>query len=73
MHYNADLNETARSLGYYLNDDKETHICFKVGGGLDFFINEAFSVGIEGNYTAGIEDVNEVNYYNFILGASYHF
>lgn len=73
MHYNASLNETAKSSGYYLEDDKETHICFKVGGGVDFFINEAISIGLEGNYTSGIEDVKEVNYYNFSLGAAYHF
>lgn len=73
MHYKADINETATSSGYYLNDDKETHLCFKVGGGLDFFVTEAFSIGLEGNYTSGIEDVSQIKYYNFILGAAYHF
>ena len=73
MHYNADLDEAARASGYFLDDDNETSICFKVGGGVDVFIVDAFSIGLEGNYTAGIEDVSEVNYYNFILGAAYHF
>ncbi len=73
MHYNADLDEAASASGYFLDDDKETHICFKVGGGVDVFIVDAFSIGLEGNYTAGLEDVSEVNYYNFILGAAYHF
>jgi opacity protein-like surface antigen len=69
MHYDIDLNDEAISLGYYLKYEDETSLCFKVGGGLDVFINQSASIGVEANYTAG----DSVGYYNFILGASYYF
>lgn len=69
MHYDVDLNDEAQSLGYYLNYEDETTLCFKIGGGLDFFINQSASIGAEANYTAG----NDIGYYNFILSASYYF
>ena len=69
MHYDIDLNDEAKSLGYYLNFEDETSLCFKVGGGLDFFINQSAAIGAEANYTAG----NDIGYYNFILSASFYF
>jgi opacity protein-like surface antigen len=68
MHYDLD---STQSLGA-ASDDK-TDLCFKIGGGLDVFINESFSIGLEGNYTAGREKVDAIEYWNFILGAAYHF
>jgi opacity protein-like surface antigen len=69
LHYNIDLSDEAKSLGYYLVDDDDTSLCFKIGGGLDCFINQNVSIGLEANYTAS----DDVQYYNFILGAAYHF
>lgn len=69
MHYDIDLNDEGISLGYYMDDDDETSLCFKIGGGLDIFINQSVSIGLEANFTAG----EDVEYYNFILGAAYHF
>jgi len=69
MHYDIDLNDEAKSLGYYLNFEDETSLCFKVGGGLDFFINQSAAIGAEANYTAG----NDIGYYNFILSAAFYF
>jgi len=48
-------------------------LCLKIGGGVDVFINQSFSIGLEGNYTAGREKVDAVEYWNFILGAAYYF
>lgn len=69
MHYDIDLNDEAKSLGYYLKFEDETSLCFKVGGGLDFFINQSAAIGAEANYTAG----NDIGYYNFIFSASFYF
>ena len=71
MHYDVDINDSAQSLGEV--GDDETDLCLKIGGGLDVFINQSFSIGLEGNYTAGNEKVKAVEYWNFILGAAYHF
>ena len=52
----------------------ETGWCAKVGLGLDFFTTQNISLGIEGNYTFGIDDdLDEVGYSNFTIGAAYHF
>jgi opacity protein-like surface antigen len=71
LHYDVDLNDRTQALGEI--DDDETDFCFKIGGGLDVFINESVSIGLEGNYTGGVDKVKAVEYFSFILGAAYHF
>ena len=50
-----------------------TELCGKVGLGLDFFAFQDISLGIEGNYTFGFGDLEDIRYFNFIIGAAYHF
>lgn len=71
LNYNVDLNPGVQSLGAV--GDDETDLCLKIGGGLDVFINQSFSIGLEGNYTAGNDKVDAIEFWNFILDASYHF
>lgn len=54
------------------NGDK-TDLCGKVGLGLDFFTTQDISIGVEGNYTFGFGDLDDIRYFNFIIGAAYHF
>ncbi len=51
----------------------ETDLCGKVGLGLDFFTFQDISLGIEGNYTFGFGDLDDIGYFNFTIGAAYHF
>ena len=53
--------------------DDETDLCAKVGLGLDFFAFQDISLGIEGNYTFGFGDLDDIRYFNFTIGAAYHF
>ena len=53
--------------------DDETDGCAKFGLGLDYFLIQNFSAGIEGNYTLGFGDLDEIRYFNFTLGVAYHF
>jgi opacity protein-like surface antigen len=71
LHYDVDLNDKTQPLGEI--DDDETDFCFKIGGGLDVFLNQSFSIGLEANYTAGVDKVKAVEYFNCILGVAYHF
>jgi len=71
MHYDVDLNDKTQPLAEF--DDDETDLCLKIGAGLDVFINQSFSIGLEGNYTAGRDKVEDVEYWNLSLGAAYHF
>ena len=52
---------------------EETAWCAKAGLGLDFFTTQNISIGIEGNYTFGFDDLKEIGYSNFTIGAAYHF
>jgi len=52
---------------------EETDWCAKAGLGLDFFATQDISLGIEGNYTFGFDDLEEIGYLNFTIGAAYHF
>ena len=51
----------------------ETDWCGKIGLGLDFFTTQYISIGIEGNYTLGFGDLHDIGYFNFTIGAAYHF
>jgi opacity protein-like surface antigen len=53
--------------------DSETDLCTKLGLGIDFYINEHVSVGLEGSYTWGLGDLDEGRYINSTLGLAYHF
>ena len=64
----ADLDSEVSA---YLPD--ETELCAKIGLGLDFFATPDISFGIEGNYTLGFNDLEEIRYFNFTLGVAYHF
>jgi hypothetical protein len=54
-------------------DDDELDFCGKLGLALDIYAAPSFSIGAEGNYTMGVEDLDDVNYWNFSLGVAYHF
>ena len=71
MHYDVDLNDKTLPLTEFKDD--ETDLCLKIGAGIDVFINQSFSIGLEGNYTAGRDKVEDVEYWNLSLGAAYHF
>ncbi len=54
-------------------DGDETDWCGKIGLGLDFFTTQYISIGIEGNCTFGFGDLDDIRYFNFTIGAAYHF
>jgi opacity protein-like surface antigen len=51
----------------------ETDWCAKIGGGFDFFFTENFSANLEGNYTSGLGDLKDIQYFHFILGVIFRF
>ena len=51
----------------------DTDWCGKVGLGLDFFTTQEISLGIEGNYTFGFGDLEDIRYLNLTVGVAYHF
>jgi len=70
----ADLDYKVSVNGSSISDSHdETELCGKVGLGLDFFATPDISFGIEGNYTLGFNDLEEIRYFNFTLGVAYHF
>ena len=70
----AEIDSTVRVNGSSISYSyDETELCGKVGLGLDFFATPDISFGIEGNYTLGFNDLEEIRYFNFTLGVAYHF
>ena len=67
--------------GSYSESDSDTAGCFKVGAGVDYFINDTISIGLELDYVvgfvshsiAGQDIIDECNYVNCTLGVAYHF
>jgi outer membrane protein W len=70
----ADADRKVRFAGNSTSSsDDEIDGCAKFGLGFDYFIIQNFSAGIEGNYTLGFGDLDEIRYFNFTLGVAYHF
>jgi opacity protein-like surface antigen len=70
----ADADTTVRGATISRSDsDDEVDGCAKIGFGFDFFPIQNLSAGIEGNYTLGFGDVDDVRYFNITLGVAYHF
>jgi hypothetical protein len=69
MHYNFDPDDPETFTG----DDKQTGPAYKGGVGFDIPVGDAFCIDFEGNYTVGTNNVRGTEYFNFILGAAYHF
>ena len=53
--------------------ESETDMCAKSGVGVDYFVTDDVSVGIEGAYVWGFNDLEGVEYTQIICGVSYHF
>ena len=73
MDIEADIKD-ARIAGISANfSNDETDWCGKIGGGFDFFFTENFSANLEGNYTLGFGDLEDIRYFHFILGVVFRF
>ena len=68
--YEVRLNSGASNL---IVEDDELDFCGKVGLALDVYATPNFSIGAEGNYTIGVEDLNGLDFWHFTLGVGYHF
>jgi len=53
--------------------DDEADLCVKLGLGADYFATENVSIGLEGAYVWGLNDVEEVRYVDLTLGVAYYF
>jgi len=70
----ADADRKVRIAGTSTSSsDDEIDGCAKFGLGFDYFLTQNFSAGIEGNYTLGFGNLDEIRYFNFTLGVAYHF
>jgi hypothetical protein len=68
--YEVRMND---GVGNPIVDDDELDFCGKVGLALDVYATTNFSIGAEGNYTIGVEDLNGLDFWHFTLGVGYHF
>lgn len=46
---------------------------FRAGLGIDYYVNEDFSLELEGAYTGGLGSVDHVRYTTIAFGILYHF
>jgi opacity protein-like surface antigen len=54
-------------------DDTEWGIGSRLGLGLDYWLNDTVSVGLEGAYSVGIGGLKKIRYTTMLVGVSYHF
>ena len=71
---NASMDATVSAAGYYPESAKEyeANPCGKIGFGVDFFINPSLSFNVEGAYTAGFNDLDDIGYFTVSIGIGFH-
>jgi opacity protein-like surface antigen len=72
MNGDIDLKASTRDLSVSDSESK-TELCAKLGLGADFFVTKALSIGIEGSYIWGFQDLDDIGCTNLTLGVGYHF
>ncbi len=72
---NASMDSTVSAAGYFPESAKEdeTDACGKIGFGIDFFINPNLSFNVEGAYTVGFSDLDNIRYFTVSAGLGFHF
>lgn len=50
-----------------------TDPCVKAGAGVDYFVTDNVSLGVEGSYVWGLNDLSQAEYAMFTAGVAYHF
>lgn len=71
---NAEIESDARFNGKPQSfSNTETHPMGKVGVGMDFYLNKDLSVGLEGYYCWGFQEVDELQFANIAILTSMHF
>ena len=55
------------------SSDSDLDIGSKIGLGVDYYLREKWSLAVEGNYTLGFGDVDDIKYFTTGLGLAYHF
>lgn len=54
-------------------DDDESDFAWNLGGGLDYFVNDQISLGLDAKYVWGTGDLDELEYFVGTASVSYHF
>ena len=65
-------NEEIRYAGVE-NDTRENGLSARGGAGVDYYMTDEFSIGLEGAYVTGFGNVDHVRFTELLLGVSYHF
>ncbi len=71
----AKIDASASAPGYLTTSasESETDPCGRVGFGVDYFVNKKFSLNLEGAWTSGFNDLNDIRYFSVSGGVAYHF
>jgi len=73
MHAKIDTSASAPGFLTSSASDSETDPCGRVGFGVDYFVNKNFSLNLEGAWTSGFNDLNDIRYFSVSGGVAFHF
>ena len=75
MYADADVKVKSDIIGPIRVSDSDDDMDFalKIGLGADYLLNDNIFLNLEGNYTLGVDDLEDIRYFHFILGAAYRF
>ena len=59
------------SAGSFETSDSDAAI--NLGGGLDYYVTDQFSLGLDGKYVGGTGDLEAIEYFVGTINAAFHF
>ena len=51
----------------------DSDAAINLGGGLDYYVTDQFSLGLDGKYVAGTGDLDAIEYFVGTINAAFHF
>jgi opacity protein-like surface antigen len=56
-----------------LENEDQDEAAWNIGAGIDYFLNQNISIGIDGKYVRGTDDFNDIKYFVGSCVIGYHF
>jgi hypothetical protein len=54
-------------------ETSDSDAAINLGGGLDFYITDQFSLGLDGKYVGGTGELEAIEYFVGTINAAFHF
>ncbi|MFC1896696.1 outer membrane beta-barrel protein [Thermodesulfobacteriota bacterium] len=71
---NGEIDMSFNVAGFpVVGSGDESDLCLGAGAGIDFHVTDVVALGLSGNYTLGLNDMDNMRYWSLRAGATFYF